>query len=128
MNTLIRPQKWGDFVTLNRLLCVRRTLQSIRMYMYRSLISGAMWFTHQNGRSTDIRHTCEHGDHLQRYGWIRHDGTTFGQQEIVDNGLSVCVCVCVSVCVCKCMCMFCVHIAYVCVVCAYVYVCERVCL
>ena len=49
----------------------------------RSLIAGAMWFTYDG--QFNVRHTCEHGDHLHRYGWIRHDGTSFGQQEIVDN-------------------------------------------
>lgn len=50
----------------------------------RSLLSGLMWFVYDG--QFNIRHTCEHGDHLQRYGWIRHDGTSFGQQEIIDNG------------------------------------------
>ena len=50
----------------------------------RSLLAGLMWFAYDGG--LDVRHTCEHGDRLQRYGWIRHDGTGFGQQEIVDNG------------------------------------------
>ncbi len=39
-----------------------------------------------DGQSSTLRHTCEHGDGLQRYGWIRHDGTSFGQQEILDKG------------------------------------------
>ena len=52
--------------------------------IFRSLLSGLMWFVYDG--QFNIRHTCEHGDHLQRYGWIRHDGTSFGQQEIIDNG------------------------------------------
>ena len=51
---------------------------------YRSVVAGAMWFTNE-GQQLDIRHTCEHGDHLQKYGWTHHDGTTFGQQEILDD-------------------------------------------
>ena len=54
------------------------------VYLTRSLLSGLMWFVYDG--QFNIRHTCEHGDHLQRYGWIRHDGTSFGQQEIIDNG------------------------------------------
>ena len=50
----------------------------------RSLLSGMMWFVYDG--QFNIRHTCEHGDKLQRYGWVRHDGTSFGQQEIIDNG------------------------------------------
>ena len=52
--------------------------------IFRSLLSGLMWFVYDG--QFNIRHTCEHGDHLQRYDWIRHDGTSFGQQEIIDNG------------------------------------------
>lgn len=54
------------------------------MYSSRSLLFGMMWLTYDG--QFNIRHTCEHGDHLQRYGWTRHDGTSFGQQEIFDSG------------------------------------------
>jgi len=50
----------------------------------RSLVVGVMWFSYTGQLS--IRHTCEHGDGLARYGWSRHDGSSFGQQEIVDGG------------------------------------------
>lgn len=49
-----------------------------------------MWFKYSD-QHFNIRHTCEHGDHLSKYGWTRHDGTSFGQQEILDNGLCVCI-------------------------------------
>ena len=42
-----------------------------------------MWFAYDGEFS--LRHSCEHGDRLQWYGWIRHDGTSFGQQEITDS-------------------------------------------
>ena len=32
-----------------------------------------------------IRHTCEQSDGLSKFGWIKHDGATFGQQEIIDG-------------------------------------------
>ena len=55
-----------------------------------SLLFGMMWFSYDaNGGKSDIRHTCENTDNLQRYSWIRHDGTSFGQQEIVDNCESI---------------------------------------
>lgn len=54
------------------------------LYYPRSLVAGILWMVYDG--QFNLRHTCEHGDHLQRYGWIRHDGTTFGQQEIFDNG------------------------------------------
>ena len=28
---------------------------------------------------------CEHGDGLDRYGWMKHDGVSFGEQEIIDG-------------------------------------------
>lgn len=31
------------------------------------------------------RHWCEQGDNLERYGWLKHDGTNFGIQEIIDG-------------------------------------------
>ena len=32
-----------------------------------------------------IRYTCEQGDNLPRYGWLQHDGVSYGAQEIVDE-------------------------------------------
>ncbi|NWW44718.1 MOGS glucosidase, partial [Pedionomus torquatus] len=34
-----------------------------------------------------LRHTCEQGDGLSRYGWLMHDGENFGVQEIHDGDL-----------------------------------------
>ena len=31
------------------------------------------------------RHSCEQGDNLRKYGWLYHDGKSFGVQEIVDD-------------------------------------------
>lgn len=31
------------------------------------------------------RHWCEQGDNLDSYGWLQHDGSTFGVQEIQDG-------------------------------------------
>ncbi|XP_055594346.1 uncharacterized protein LOC129745350 isoform X2 [Uranotaenia lowii] len=45
-----------------------------------------MWFHPDKLRSlTDIRHNCEISDNLDQYGWLLHDGRTFGYQEIKDN-------------------------------------------
>lgn len=35
------------------------------------------------------RHWCEDGDNLDRYGWIEHDGRTFGVQEIEDGPFKI---------------------------------------
>ncbi|VDP42768.1 unnamed protein product, partial [Soboliphyme baturini] len=34
-------------------------------------------------------HWCEDDNNLQRYGWLEHDGESFGVQEIVDGGLKL---------------------------------------
>lgn len=47
---------------------------------------GLMWFSQfPHDGQLSIRHTCEQNDHLPKYGWLKHDGTRFGVQEIVDN-------------------------------------------
>ncbi|KOC71009.1 Mannosyl-oligosaccharide glucosidase [Habropoda laboriosa] len=52
-----------------------------------SLVTGLMWyFPHllrQDG--SGLRHWCEQSDRIERYGWLEHDGRTFGVQEIVDS-------------------------------------------
>ncbi|KAJ3042810.1 Processing alpha glucosidase I [Rhizophlyctis rosea] len=53
-----------------------------------SLLTGLMWFgvgDLQSGAWQKIRHTCEQGDELSGYAWQKHDGRTFGTQEIKDN-------------------------------------------
>ena len=52
--------------------------------MPRSVVAGVMWFTYDG--QLNVRHSCEHGDHLRKYGWSHHNGRSFGQQEILDNG------------------------------------------
>lgn len=52
-----------------------------------SVVAGVMWFSYDG--KFGVRHACEHGDRLQRYGWTHHDGRGFGQQEILDNMFSL---------------------------------------
>lgn len=33
----------------------------------------------------NFSHWCEQGDNLDKYGWLKHDGSNFGIQEIVDG-------------------------------------------
>ncbi|KNC87015.1 hypothetical protein SARC_00868, partial [Sphaeroforma arctica JP610] len=35
----------------------------------------------------ELRHGCEPHENLQQFGWTRHDGNAFGQQQIVDDGI-----------------------------------------
>lgn len=37
----------------------------------------------------NLRHTCEQGDRLQGYGWLMHDGVSFGVQEIHDRDFTL---------------------------------------
>ena len=57
----------------------------IRPRVPNSLLVGMMWFSYDQSGQLQLRHWCEHGDKLPRYGWIRHDGTEYGQQRIVDH-------------------------------------------
>lgn len=54
------------------------------------LLTGLMWYLPNQLRSlSDIRHFCEIGDNLKKYGWTHHDGRNFGIQEIEDGSLSL---------------------------------------
>ena len=59
-------------------------LPNVCVCVARSVVAGVMWMTYDGG--FNIRHTCEHGDGLQSFGWLKHDGISFGQQDIFDNG------------------------------------------
>ena len=49
-------------------------------------MTGLMWFPqYAPDGQLAIRHTCEQSDGLRKYGWLKHDGTNFGSQEIVDK-------------------------------------------
>lgn len=56
-----------------------------------SLVMGLMWFFPRQalGGGKGIRHWCEIGDNLQRYGWTHHDGRTFGVQELYDGAFKL---------------------------------------
>ena len=50
-----------------------------------SLLTGLMWFGVDNFRGeSSIRHACEIGDSLGSWGWVEHDGRTFGREKIND--------------------------------------------
>uniref|UniRef100_A0A672GMB1 Mannosyl-oligosaccharide glucosidase n=1 Tax=Salarias fasciatus TaxID=181472 RepID=A0A672GMB1_SALFA len=55
----------------------------------RSIVTGMMWMRQFSDLDMNLRHTCEQGDHLQSYGWLMHDGITFGVQEIRDNDFTL---------------------------------------
>lgn len=50
-----------------------------------SLVTGLMWYFPKRFNGVGIRHWCESGDNLEKYGWLQHDGVNFGLQEIQDG-------------------------------------------
>lgn len=54
-----------------------------------SYFTGMMWMRQFADVDMSLRHTCEQGDHLQSYGWLMHDGLSFGVQEIRDNDFTL---------------------------------------
>ncbi|TMS23902.1 Mannosyl-oligosaccharide glucosidase [Larimichthys crocea] len=54
-----------------------------------SMVTGMMWMRQFSDMDVNLRHTCEQGDRLQGYGWLMHDGLTFGVQEIRDNDFTL---------------------------------------
>ncbi|CAI8033803.1 Mannosyl-oligosaccharide glucosidase [Geodia barretti] len=77
----------NDSVYLTRLWGTYRSnvYFGIRPRVPRSLLAGIMWYSNDGSGRMEIRHSCQHGDDLRQYGWIRHDGTSYGQQRIVDH-------------------------------------------
>jgi len=58
-------------------------------FFYLNPSAGMMWMRQFSDLDVNLRHTCEQGDHLQGYGWLMHDGLTFGVQEIQDNDFTL---------------------------------------
>ncbi|XP_059484928.1 mannosyl-oligosaccharide glucosidase-like isoform X1 [Neocloeon triangulifer] len=56
-----------------------------------SPVLGLMWYQPQKlvQGAQSIRHSCDQGDKLQRYGWLEHDGINFGVQELVDGPVTL---------------------------------------
>lgn len=50
----------------------------------RSPVFGLMWYQLAQSTHKGIRHWCDQNDQLSTYGWLRHDGVTFGEQLISD--------------------------------------------
>ncbi|KAK3253297.1 hypothetical protein CYMTET_37446 [Cymbomonas tetramitiformis] len=62
----------------------------LRMRRPQSILVGLMWFDPLKAarappNDIGLRHWAQEGDKLAKYGWRYHDGSTFGQQEILDG-------------------------------------------
>lgn len=59
----------------------------------KSPVVGLMWFEQSLYETVlewqhpvpKIRHWCDQGDDIIKYGWLKHDGRNFGIQEIIEN-------------------------------------------
>ncbi|XP_014255518.1 mannosyl-oligosaccharide glucosidase GCS1 [Cimex lectularius] len=56
-----------------------------------SPVMGLMWYfpRKMSANSNNIRHWCEQDDHLNYYTWTKHDGKTFGVQQINDGDFQI---------------------------------------
>lgn len=59
----------------------------IRARVPKSLLAGLMWVGVNSNGIPAVRHTCEASDNLRKYGWLRHDGKSYGYQEILDGSI-----------------------------------------
>jgi mannosyl-oligosaccharide glucosidase len=55
---------------------------------------GVMWFdatTHrlQSFTPDSIRHEAQQQDKLTSYGWLRHDGRSYGRQQLIDGDFNI---------------------------------------
>ncbi|XP_064602223.1 mannosyl-oligosaccharide glucosidase-like isoform X2 [Liolophura sinensis] len=75
-------------------MCPDRYWGSYRPHMYfgmktrtsHSPVVGLMWLTQfTREMPAPVRHWCDEGDHLTKYGWLKHDGANFGVQKIEDQ-------------------------------------------
>lgn len=55
-----------------------------------SILMGIMWMDSSNpSQGLTLRHNAQQSDALQKYGWLRHDGERFGEQELIDGSLNI---------------------------------------
>ncbi|GLC49260.1 hypothetical protein PLESTB_000199900 [Pleodorina starrii] len=58
----------------------------------KALLSGLLWFDPDDPNTLNemrARHEAKQGDGLTTYGWKRHDGRTYGTQELVDGEYNI---------------------------------------
>lgn len=62
----------------------------------RPLLMGLMWFDATTSRLPSftvdsIRHEAQQQDKLTSYGWLRHDGRSYGRQQLIDGDFNIAV-------------------------------------
>ncbi|MEW5316627.1 MAG: hypothetical protein WDW38_007987 [Sanguina aurantia] len=64
----------------------------MRMRTPKSLLTGLMWFDPDDMevlQSGKLRHEASQGDRLTSYGWVRHDGRSYGVQQLIDEDYNI---------------------------------------
>lgn len=55
-----------------------------------AVTGGLMWHGGDGRAGMEaLRHECSEGDGLGPYGWVEHDGVSYGKQEVVDDRAGV---------------------------------------
>ncbi len=68
--------------------CFEVTLDhSFADFIFLQLASFVCLLCQINQGNLGFRHWAEQGDDLPRFGWTRHDGVSFGEQEVLDRGV-----------------------------------------
>jgi mannosyl-oligosaccharide glucosidase len=57
----------------------------LRSRTYPYFVSAGLLWQSQHEDLSQMRHLCRQEDRLQKYGWLKHDGKTFGMQIIEDQ-------------------------------------------
>ncbi|GFR47414.1 hypothetical protein Agub_g9131 [Astrephomene gubernaculifera] len=58
----------------------------------KALLSGLLWFDPDDPNTLNemrARHEASHGDRLTSYGWKKHDGRTYGTQQLIDGEYNI---------------------------------------
>lgn len=78
----IEKDKWGTYRP--------HTYFGLRLKDPKSPLFGVMWYEQPSEYTMPrIRHWCDQGDGLSRYGWVAADGRSFGRQNITEPAAAI---------------------------------------
>lgn len=71
--------------------CIRRPSTGLKTRTFpEAVTAGLMWHDGDGHAGIGrIRHECNEGDGLGPYGWVEHDGVSYGRQEVADDRAGV---------------------------------------
>ncbi|XP_075262055.1 mannosyl-oligosaccharide glucosidase-like isoform X2 [Convolutriloba macropyga] len=56
---------------------------------HQSPVFGLLWLVQFDQSRTDFRHNCDQDLKLPKYGWVAHDGVSFGYEEIFEKDFAL---------------------------------------